>query len=315
MSEASEPAAETHEDQGTAGEGNAGEAADANMQLDPEMQELDKMANRSLKILEKIVNADKVQEPKKKKKPRLGKLRRERIKRQEERQSEANKRQRSDPNSPEDQPPLKKNGPPSIQNTKLGQGNEPGPSYRDQTIKNFHLLIVTKDDPRRALSEKELNLLSTALKELVFGAVGEGVRPHFEGTVSRDGRFLVRCSDQFTFDWLKESVLGGKMKPWPEADIAAMHPSEVDGCIAMRAWITTPRGWDATRILWMLKQQNDSPSLRTDRWILHSCTWKGDGWVLMVSVNEESYASMEQLRFRPYFLDHRVFFKKIGGSD
>ena len=178
------------------------------------------------------------------------------------------------------------------------------------TKKSLQLLLVDRNDHKRPLYDKELELLDLAFKRAISRAVEGGTKLHFESTVKGSGRFLVRCSDSGTYGWVKKAIR--TFRPWEDADLTALHPTEVEGMVVFKTWLTTPKGWDSRKIINLFQGQNDHLPLYTNRWDIESCLWKGNGWLLRVGIDEMSLEALKRVNYRPYFLDYRPTFEKVG---
>jgi hypothetical protein len=159
--------------------------------------------------------------------------------------------------------------------------------------------LVLKEDHEHRFTSAEIEQLNANLIKATYNAaINEGGCPKMEGVNSASGRFIVKCADQYTVDWLHQKAssmgCGGKA-------IEAILESDLTKHTRCTMWVPdlvgTPNNRAAT--LALLKAQNSG--LLTDRWAVYSELKKERGRLFVVGVDKESYNAIKSVGHQLYY--------------
>lgn len=188
-------------------------------------------------------------------------------------------------------------------------------SFRDTVIDAMARMIVDAKHPSRTFTKADLDHLSDKLQRCIVTSLSQNERPKIESTSRANGRFVVRCADQATCDWLGRIVETGLLKSVQGKNLAVRNQTEGAEQVRMKTWFLAKQGLSWQGFKKIITTQNDHIPINTNDWNYHTHVRRGEGWLLFFGIGQDSLEALEHLNFRPYFVDRRICLKKLTDGD
>lgn len=217
-----------------------------------------------------------------------------------------NKRPRSPAAGPKVTPPPKR-----TLNTTPPNDKATG-SYSD-VVQNS-LVHVVIGDGITLTSEQVERVMSSIIRELEK-FIGTGVKaPSFGGRKIGESEIELRCADDRTVKWLKDTV--PTMRPWKNATLKVVTMDEWETMNRpkrmLRMCVTVP--WRTTGNYFMDVLRSNNPELRTRYWEIKNVQDRGNSTRLYLKVDDVSAELLESWGFKAYWLLDSIEFKYDRGN-
>ncbi len=176
--------------------------------------------------------------------------------------------------------------------------------YSEVAARHLWRALVAVNSGSTAFTETQQEQISGALHSAIKqNVMTQKVLVQIDGIDRREGRFIVKCANQRSSQWL-ESVAPNFQVSCGKLDCVKLE--DLPRLIKCVCWIPHQH---VTRdeVIPLVRAQN--PSLNTEKWRLWSLVRNDKGQILTLGVDEDSLPSLEKIKYRPYLLDGRVDFR------
>lgn len=81
------------------------------------------------------------------------------------------------------------------------------------------------------MSEPQIEILKKCVISCIGGGAYEGEGPHFCGSYSRCGIFIMKCTDEHTINWV--TTIFSTLEPWKRAKLTLLNEREIKSEISL----------------------------------------------------------------------------------
>lgn len=210
--------------------------------------------------------------------------------------SRAEKRPRSNPNTPDSQEHTHKRA--------------RDVSYKDATL-GTRMAVVHEKHPAEELTEEQAKTVERRVVELIFSDTASGPPLQFMSTKFAQGILWIVCANDESKRWLTETIPGlGNL--WEGASLRVVEAKDLPKRPKVMVWIPDNE-MEADTIKTALQRQN--PGLKAKEWVTLNRKVTGSGQTLVFTVDPASYTRLEDLEFKAFWGLKRVIFKTLEVSN
>ncbi|XP_030758789.1 uncharacterized protein LOC115884370 [Sitophilus oryzae] len=171
------------------------------------------------------------------------------------------------------------------------------------------LAIIEKRHPDIKLSQEQAALVQNTLVDLLYSAPSSSSSrpPQFLRTAFTAGYLWMTCANKRTEEWLRRSI--DALEPlWEEGGVRIACSGELP--IRYRIIGFVPGQEEALESI-KSRIEIQNPGLKTGDWSVLNCKIEADGKLLVFSIDEASFITLETSQFRVFYKLGRVNFNVI----
>ena len=176
----------------------------------------------------------------------------------------------------------------------------------------LRMAVVPRDYPKSHFTDEESNRVIASLSvEAMKASVTMDKPLAFQNAYGRKGVVYVTCVDEWSRNWLLQTVPG--TKPWEGAWLKVGSAREIVKTTKVMLW--TPQPFlmvEPETIVLMLKTQN--PGLRTDEWSIIQQRPEPLGTTWIFEIDESSRRTLEKTNLKAGLGITSVSFRILGGQ-
>lgn len=209
----------------------------------------------------------------------------------------ASKRQRSEEESPKEQP---KKAP------RLEVSEGVRPSFK-QVAEAKRVGIRSAS----SMSDDQMKLVHRSLTLAMLKIADSGKAPKFAGFTHKPGWILVTCENQDSLGWLEREV--PKIEPWAGAKLSVIPESELPRPMVAVTFVPSSEVASLDEAVKLLRTQNEG--LNTGLWKVLNSRSVENGHVVTFSLDDQSVVALRAADFVATLGFKKVTFKVRGGSE
>lgn len=187
---------------------------------------------------------------------------------------------------------------------RLGQ-----PSYVRAAQGGLRMAIICDGYPKEQVSNENFSNIQRAIGRLVDELPEEGFTPKLLDTYWTKGAVVAVCQDEETRDWLGKEV--PNMKAWEGSRLRMVGLEALPTYKRVVGWFPGPVE-DTERLLARLRRLNRG--LETSQWRVYERKEEPRGVRLVLSIDSESAATLERMKWRPFSGTGQAVFSLLGAK-
>lgn len=176
-------------------------------------------------------------------------------------------------------------------------------------VRVVRIAIVKKDHPSQSISSEEEFLIQRALLKTIGKINGKG--PQFKRTYLEQGAMIIVCQDNYSADWLKESV--PTVTPWEGCELLVLPANQVLRSAKVSLWLPeVSKDTPSPEILKILHVQNQD--IKTGSWKVLNRTVEEQDLTMVAEIDEESFKILQNRKHKLHLGLGQVPFKIFRSS-
>jgi len=169
------------------------------------------------------------------------------------------------------------------------------------------MAIICDGYPRVQVTKDDFEKIQRAIGGLVDGLPEEGFTPRLVDSYWAKGAAIVVCLDEETKDWLGREV--PKMKVREGSQLRMVGLEALSTYKTVVAWFPGPR--EETERLFQ-RHRRLNRGLDTSQWRVYERKEEPKGVRLVLSIDSQSVATLEELKWRPFSGVGQAVFSLLG---
>lgn len=185
------------------------------------------------------------------------------------------------------------------QNREKKKAKRKQPQFSEVVKNSLWTAVVVSERINRLFSFKQMEQLSIIIGKAVTKSVTEGGAPRMEGIGKSGGRFIVKCADSWTVDWLKRVVAENTLEEMKLEAIPADKLPRLTRCTVFLP--NLPGESEISRAMALTHLGRQNPGLQTSEWTVFSDTKVKGGALFVLGVDAESLEVLKGVNFKPFY--------------
>lgn len=177
-------------------------------------------------------------------------------------------------------------------------------------LSSVKIAVIEASFPEEQMDRNRLVAVQESISEAHDDIHEEGPQVRFLKCTHKPGHLVMTCADRTSADWLLEVV--PTLRPWEGATLRALEGDDLPKTQACTTFIPDERGLrpEADKILHRLRVANHG--LNTNLWTVWGKTPSEKGQVWVFSVDQKSLEELKKLDMSPFYKIGRIKFRIRG---